>query len=228
MALALFFLAIPAGWILFVVVVAVVAWSIVVSQPPHLGAIDGQALRGFFGPLLVATGIALISIPILASTLGLFDILKGISSDTPTLPTDDIRRWTTVAGCAVPSVLAAATLGAPAVRRHRLTGGVFTFLVALGVAIAAMPMVLALLGQHLGAEKFCLDACSAIIESGNPASGLIADVCYAWTPLFEPMPMATLALGVSVWTAIVRAFFAGTSQPHSGPDGAPIEGGLGQ
>jgi hypothetical protein len=178
--------------------------------------------------LLVAAGIALLSIPILAPTLGLFDTVKGISSDTPTLPTDDIRRWTTVAGCAVPSVLVAATLGAAAVRRHRLTGGIFTFLVALGVAIAAMPIVLALLGQHLGAEKFCLDGCSAIIESGNPASGLIADVFYGWTPLFEPMPLATLALGVSVWTALVRTFFAVTSQPHSGPVGAPIEGGLAQ
>ena len=222
--LLLFLAAIPAASILFIVVVAVVGWSVVVSEPLNLAWIR-QPTRGLFGPLVVAAVIALVSIPILAATLGLFDTLKELGSDTPPLSTDDIRRWKTVAGCAVPSVLVAGTAGAPAVRRHCVTGAVFTFLVALGVAIAAMPIVLALLGKDLGVGRLCIDACSAIVHSNNPTSGLVADVLYGWAPFFEPVAVATLALGVAVWTAAVRAFFTSSRHP-GGLANAPILTGL--
>lgn len=206
-----YFAAIPASWGLIVVVVILLVWPTLLSQPLRTGTTYAQTRMGFLGPLLAAAGIALLSIPVIAPSLRLFDTFDGVRQDTPNLPVDDIRRWLAVVGCAVPSVLVAAMLGAPAVRRHRVIGGVFTFLVALGVAIAALPFALTMLGPNLGAEVFCLDSCSAIIQSGSLASGLITDIFYAWAPLFEPTSLVTLAVGVILWTAIVRRFFTATS-----------------
>lgn len=98
----------------------------------------------------------------------------------------------------------AGTVGAPAVRRHAKVGALFTFMLALLVAIPALPLLPALLGQSVGAGEVCLSSCQNVTTTGDLLNGLGADMLFIFAPLFEPVPVLTLAIGVGVWTLLVR------------------------
>lgn len=163
-----------------------------------------MASTSWWAPPLVATALALISLPLVAHSLSILDTSTAVSSSSPFLADSDPRRWTAGAGSVVLSALVAGAIGAPAVRRRLVAGALFTFILALITAIAAFPIVPATAGDHVGEVIFCIDSCSAIINSSDPSSGLHAAPLFAWAVLSEPIAVAVLAAGVSLWSLLVR------------------------
>jgi hypothetical protein len=134
-----------------------------------------------------------------------------MSANTPLLADSDPRRWTTGAGAVLISALVAGTIGAPAVRRRLVAGTLFTFLLALATAIAVFPITPAHFGDRVGEVNFCIDGCSAMVDSSDPSSGLRAAPLFAWAVFVEPVAMASLAVGVSLWSLVVRGLSAAAS-----------------
>jgi hypothetical protein len=163
-----------------------------------------MAIIAWWSPPLIAIFLAAVSLPLIAHSLSIFDTSHSVSNGQPFLAGSDPRRWTAAAGAAILSAVVAGTIGAPAVRRHLVTGAVFTFLLALMAAIATLPVMPALVGDHTGEVLFCLDSCSAIVDSGDASSGLRAAPLFAFAPFIEPVAVAVLAVGVGVWSLVVR------------------------
>lgn len=162
------------------------------------------ASTSWWAPPLIAVVLAAISLPLVAHSLSIFDTSHAVSSSTPFLAGSDSRRWTTGAGAVLISALIAGTVGAPAVRRRLIAGAVFTFFLALIIAIAVFPITPANLGDHVGEVVFCIDGCNAIVDSWDPASGLRAAPFFAWAAFIEPAAVAALAVGVTLWSLVVR------------------------
>jgi hypothetical protein len=85
-----------------------------------------------------------------------------------------------------------------------MVGGFLTFLIALLVAIPALPIIPAPLGESVGVGRVCLGGCWALTGTNSPGDGLISDLFFMFAPLYEPVPVLTLAVGVAVWTYLVR------------------------
>ena len=162
------------------------------------------ASTSWWAPPLIAVVLAVIALPLVAQSLSIFDTSHAVSSSTPFLAESDPRRWTTGAGAVLSSALVAGVISAPAVRRHLVSGALFTFFLALITAIAVFPITPANLGDHVGEGVFCIDGCNAIVDSWDPTSGLHAAPFFAWTAFYEPVAVAALAVGVSLWTLAVR------------------------
>jgi hypothetical protein len=99
------------------------------------------------------------------------------------------------------------------VKRHSKLGALVTFHLALLVAIPALPILPALLGQNVGAGVVCLDSCAASASTNNLMGGLYADAFFYFSPLVEPVPVLTLIIGVGLLTSIVRRL--GRERPAS-------------
>ena len=162
------------------------------------------ASTSWWAPPLIAVVLAVISLPLVAHSLSIFDTSHAVSESTPFLAGSDPRRWTTAAGAVLFSALVAGTVGGPAVRRRLVAGALFTFFLALVTAIAVFPITPANLGDHVGEGVFCIDGCNAIVDSWDPSSGLHAAPFFAWAAFYEPSAVAALAVGVSLWSLVVR------------------------
>jgi hypothetical protein len=162
-------------------------------------------------PTALALLFALLSWPLVALTLGAIDTSGGVAfNPNLALPATALGQWSAAASAVFLSALVGGTIGAPAVRRHAKMGGLFTFVIALLVATPALPLVPALLGQNVGA------GCSSVLMStAGPCSyyvattnnlfyGLWSDAFFYFAPLVEPVPVLILAVGVGIWTAMVR------------------------
>jgi hypothetical protein len=158
----------------------------------------------WWAPPLVAVGLALVSLPLVAVSLSILDTTHAVSSSTQYLALGDPRRWTSGAGAVLISAVFAGAIGAPAVRRRPIAGALFTFFVALIVAIGAFPLLPASLGDHVGEVVFCVDGCNAVVDSWDPSSGLRAAPFFAWAAFTEPVSVAALAIGVTIWSLVVR------------------------
>jgi hypothetical protein len=200
--------AIPLAWLGFV------ASIIVVGQhrpkrplsPADLPSMPkGKSIRTGFDPrpTLYALGLALLSAPIVAASLNLFDAGTAGGGYPVALALDDSRRVL----CAIPVVLVSAcvagTFGAIAVRRQVIAGFVVTLALAILTAIGTLAVVLELLPQQTQEGRICLDSCWAILGrgAGSPAQAFIF---FGWAPLMETLPVAILCVGVLVWTLLVR------------------------
>jgi hypothetical protein len=172
------------------------------SRDPRFLAFMGST--SWWTPPLIAVVLAVTSLPLVAHSLSIFDTSHAVSSSTPFLVDSDPRRWTTGAGSVLFSALVAGTVGAPVVRRRLVTGALFTFILALITAIAVFPIMPANLGNHVGEVIFCIDGCNAIVDSWDPSSGLHAAPFFAWAAFYEPAAVAALAVGVSLWSLVVR------------------------
>jgi hypothetical protein len=102
------------------------------------------------------------------------------------------------------SALVAGTIGARIVSRHAKVGALFTFMLALLVAVPALPLLPALLGQSVGAGFICFDACSDATTTSNLMAGIWADAFFPFALFFEPLAVLTLMLGVALWTHLIR------------------------
>lgn len=155
-------------------------------------------------PMLFALALATISLPVVALTL-------GVTPGDAKLPHDglaptDLARWSAAASAVLLSAAVAGTVCASVVKRHAIAGACLTFLVALLVAIPALPLLPAVLGQNVGAGFLCLGACSDVTTTSNLISGVSADLAFPFAPFLEPLPVLALALGVAAWTRLVRRY----------------------
>jgi len=164
------------------------------------------------GPTALAVLFALVSLPIVALSLDGVYAPAGVylgQDQVGRLPLTDLGRWTAAAGAVLAAAVFSGTIGGLLVRRHAKLGGLLTLLLAWQVGIATLPLAPALLHQDVGFVYFCLDGCSAAIESSDPATALQAAVT-PWavqlSPLFAPVPFVTLAVGVIAWTRLLRRF----------------------
>lgn len=205
MLFVLFLALLPGAWLLLVVLLALLA-----NAPRSLkqrGWGTGMTAARRYGPILLAVAFALVTLPVVAASLNLFNPAQPLRFDSESLPLDDDRRWSTAMSGVLVAAAVAGAIGSVAVRMHAKAGAVFTFLIALIVGIAALPILPALLGERVGEVLFCIDGCNAIITSNEPASGLRAVLAFGWAPLFEPAVVGVLAIGVAIWSWVVRTFF---------------------
>jgi hypothetical protein len=169
----------------------------------------------FLHPMLLAVLFALVSLPLVALSLNVGDYRLGLGPDlNPIQVSDtDIGRWEGAFGAVVAAGLIAGTIGALLVRANALWGGLLTMVIAWVVAIAALPVLPALLnsnhGGALGFGSYCAigpGTCQAAITASDASSGLKQVWLFWFAPLVEPVPFAVLALGVAYWTRMVRSW----------------------
>ena len=179
------------------------------SEEPFLQWLRANLGRSLWIPVLLAVAIALACAPAVARTL-----------DLGQWPQDSVKdlwapggreAWIAAIGAAVISAPITAVLTAPLARRHFLMGAVLTFLVALVISVAVFPLVPALAGEHGGAALFCLDSCSAAVNTDALANYLAVGF-FALAPWVEPGPVLTLAIGTTVWAGLVHQLGHGSEQ----------------
>ena len=163
-------------------------------------------------PTALALLLALMSWPIVASTLGAVDLSPAVRGAEPPAPA--LVQWSAAASAVFLSALVAGVVGGVVVRRHAFLGGLLTFVLALWVAQATVLLLPALLGQSAGV------ACETVLAPGlagssgcdpNITSANTLDVGYAlwrtgflWlAPFAEPVPVLVLGVGVVIWTAVL-------------------------
>lgn len=187
--------------------------------PIHLTRLSEAAdhfLARRSGPTTIAVLFALSSLPIIALSLGAVDTTGDATFfENGRIPATGLGQWSAAASAVLFSAVIAGTVGAPLVRRHAKLGALVTFHLALLVAIPALPILPAMLGQNVGAGVLCLDMCQAVSNTNNLLSGSYADLFFYFSPFFEPVPIATLIVGVGLWTPFVRRLEIGNASPGS-------------
>lgn len=157
-------------------------------------------------PTAVALGLAVMSWPLVALTFGAVNTSFPPDAE---IPAPALGQWSAAASAVFISALVAGTTGAPVVRRHAGIGAALTFSIALVVAVSALPLLPALLGQRVGAGcmsgVFGGTACgSYAVNTDDLIASVRADAFILFAPLIEPTPTMILALGVAIWAKIVR------------------------
>jgi hypothetical protein len=192
-----------------------------------------RALSHWSSPTVLAVLLALLSLPLVAISLdavqappwvgamnckgGIFDSREPCVYDG--LPLTDLGRWAAAAGAVLAAALISGTIGGWIVRRHAVTGGIFTVLLAWEVAVAALPVLPSLF--HLDVDfGYAADWASwgAQIQSSNPTSGLGVASAIPFLQLEwcrESVPFALLLVGVVAWTALLRRFPVSGSETTS-------------
>jgi hypothetical protein len=175
-------------------------------------------------PTALALLLALVAWPPVALTLGAVNpYYNGVD---PERPASALGQWSAAGGAVFLSALLAGSIGGLAVRRNAIVGGLFTFILALEVAMASVTLLPMLLGQDVGV------ACESAIAPGLASSpcdpvfttaqlyGLgdyLGALPFLWlAPFAEPGPVLVLALGVVVWTVVLtRSPWAATRSPKT-------------
>jgi hypothetical protein len=177
-----------------------------------------RMLTHWSGPTVLAVLLALLSLPLVAISLdavqappwagamncrgGLIDSREPCIYDG--LPLADLGRWSGAAGAVLAAALVAGAIGGLIVRRHAKIGGLLTALLAWEVAIAAIPLLPATF--HLDVAFAHAEGWMPLIRSTEPTSGLSAAAPW-WvliSPVYEPVPLVLLLVGVVVWTKLLR------------------------
>jgi hypothetical protein len=174
----------------------------------RLSTLVGSLLSRRSGPMALAVMFALLALPIVALTLGAVDTSTSFYQSEHA-PASDIGQWSAAAGAVLLPAVIAGTIGGPMVRRHARIGAFITFQLALMVAIAALPLLPASLGQSMGVGVLCLDACGPVISTNHLDWNLWAEGFFYLAPFVEPVPILILVIGVGIWTPIVRRIGTG-------------------
>ena len=160
------------------------------------------------GPTILALVLALVAWPLVALTMTAVYPVHYVSG--PELPASPLARWSAAGGAVFISALIAGPIGVLVVRRNVIVGGLFTFLLALMVAIESVILLPLVLGQKIGvacqsaiAPGFSSSPCDPTITTGNLSNDLAAVVFFWLAPLVEPIPVLILAVGVGLWTAVL-------------------------
>jgi hypothetical protein len=147
-------------------------------------------------PAAFAVVLALLSWPLVAASLDVADLSGGQGSLLGLLAAS--------ASAVLPSAAIAGWAGGQMVQRAPLRGCVATFVLALVVAIATLPVLPGLLGQDVGVG--CVNVLvnggpcpNYPVRSSQPLSGIEADPFFMLAPLIEPIPVLILAVGVGIW-----------------------------
>lgn len=168
-------------------------------------------------PTALALVLALVAWPIVAVTMNAAYPVHDVGG--PELGASPLARWSAAASAVFISAAVAGPIGGVMVRRNAIGGGVTTFALALAAAVASWPLLPMLLGQQIGvacestfAPGFSSSPCDPFLTTGNLASDLQAVPFFWLAPFAQPVAVATLAIGVSVWTAILAMSW----RPRSG------------
>jgi hypothetical protein len=122
------------------------------------------------GPVLLALGLAILSIPIVAGALmntgapGYYELPDPAFGDVLVL----------AAVACLASAGLAGVIGGAVLRQHRVLGPLVAIGLAWPIAVTLVPLVANALGIHYQAVVFCLDSCSVEIDSAKPFSGIAA------------------------------------------------------
>ena len=151
-------------------------------------------------PTVLALLLALLAWPIVATGWG-FGYRDQYVSGSPISG----LAWSAAGGGVLLSALVAGPVGGFVVRRSRVAGAIFTYVLALAVAIMGAELVPAYLGQT---------ACGGVSASCTPATTtarvFIEDLqslplLVLFAPLVEPVAVLILAIGVVLWSGALGA-----------------------
>ena len=174
-----------------------------------------QLLRPFPSwsrPTVLALVFAVLALPIVLLTLGAVDptiAARTLDPNTGPQPTaaSALGQLSAAVGGVFLPALVAGTIGGPIVRRNSGGGALLTILIALLVAVPGVLLLPLALHQNVGVGWLCIDGCSSIVSTQFPLSGIqAAEMFVGLAPFIEPGPVLTLAVGVGLWTVIVRSF----------------------
>lgn len=215
-----------------VVLLAVVCLVAAASKSPEAG-VPGwtlelpptvlRVLAGSSGPTVLALFLALLSLPLVVLSLDVVSYYPGVPLGTQGNEVSllDLGRWSGAGGAVFGSALVAGTVGGMAFRRNAVFAGLAAFLLAWMVAIAALPLLPALLGQEVGFAYSCLDSCGPALSSSNPTQAIELAVM-PWALMMSvfmaPVPFITLGCGVVAWTKLLHRVSArGAGHPERQP-----------
>jgi hypothetical protein len=161
-------------------------------------SIRGVAARPW-GPLVLAVGLALGSIPFAAVSI------HAVSADRHSYPgPPTFVDWGVAVPMAVVAVLLAAlvagTVAGFVVRRRPVGGMVLALFLAWPVAIVSLPIIPALFEVPYSGLWFCIDSCSAMISS-SPLSGATAYLLGVWIGVVGPIEIAAILAGLGYWAS---------------------------
>jgi hypothetical protein len=170
---------------------------------------------------VLALLLALVAWPLVAMTMsvGYRDQYIGAG-----LPASALSQWTAAGGGVFLSALVAGPIGGLVVRRDAIGGGVFTFILALTVAITGASLLPALLGQDVACWTVnaagIVSPCDPITTTARVIIENLQSLplLFLFAPLAEPVAVLTLALGVAAWTALLtRSRRQDARSPNSTP-----------
>ena len=179
------------------------------------GWLTGAPLNWLTGPWMptaIALALAILSMPLVAATFAPSDGTAALGLATP------LAIWTAAGGSVLVSALVASRFGARRVRAHPVFGTVQTFVVALLIAIPMAPLLPFLLGQQIAFGQFCFFTCGHTYTGTQFLPGaLVADLLLPLAPFAEPGPVVLLAIGVFIWSVIVRHWPGSLSAQQATP-----------
>jgi hypothetical protein len=120
------------------------------------------SLRVLVRPTALALLLALVAWPIVAMTLGAVD--PNYNGIGPVHHASALGQWSAAASAVFLSALVSGPIGGLVVRRNAIVGGLFTFVLALMVAIESVSLLPTVLGQEIGV------ACESAIAPGFSSS----------------------------------------------------------
>ncbi len=157
-------------------------------------------------PPVVALLLACVAWPLVALSIDAVDTTTGVVFYGPAPAASQLARWSAAGSAVFISAIVAGTVVGPVARRMLVTGAVVAFVVALAVSIAALPLIPAVLGQHVGAG--CYDYSGGPCNYASSTNDLLFSFesagLFFVAPLIEPVPVIILALGVAVWSLVVN------------------------
>ncbi len=178
---------------------------------------DGEGYVGWrirpYAPTLLAVLLAAAAWPLTALSLDTDTFVPTTESGPLNLyvrelgiplSATDPGRWAATGGAVFAAALVAGTIGGVVVRRHAITGALFTVVAAWIVGIVAMPVLPALLGRFTSVNHFCVDACLVMKVDGEPFAGLKTAIFFFTGPMLEPVAFTALVIGVAVWAVALR------------------------
>jgi hypothetical protein len=155
-------------------------------------------------PTVLALVLALVAWPVVAMTWGVGYRDQYINTG---VPKPALVQWTAAAGGVFLSALVAGSIGGLVVRRNAIAGAMFTFVLALTVAIPAAALLPVFLGQQNVCDVANIGSpCDPITATGH----IIIDdlqslpLLYLFAPFVQPVAVLTLALGVGIWVTVLK------------------------
>jgi len=169
------------------------------------------------GPTILAVSLALISLPLVAVTLQLYQMESTGFQTTdihPLSPTDP-ARWTAAASAVLLSAVIAGFVGGWLLRHRRGYSYWVALLVAWTCGIGGTTLLPSLLGQHFGAVPMCIDGCGYSITTDQPGWNFVAAALFFWLgPLYEGQALGALIVGFVAWSQILIRFGLAAPPPE--------------
>ncbi len=159
------------------------------------------------GPTILAVSLALISLPLVALTLPVYELMNAPPiGDLRSLSPTDPARWTAATSAVLFSALIGGSVGGWLIR-HKRDLYWLALLLAWFCGIAGTTLLPALLGQHFGVNPICVDACGYSTTTDDPGSSVLAaGLFFAFAPMADRYAAGALAVGFVIWSQVFVRF----------------------